>query len=120
MFHNVDINALSLDFISVDHVQSFDQFFKKCKHDYDIYLFNDEWHCTCPNFMEHATCEHVISFNFFYRKIPSWVSHGKLLVKKWRRPKNIPRALEHVNAEDDDEEDHDIDDYVLKIEPVSM
>ena len=106
--HNVDTSALFLYFISVDRFQSFDQLFEKFKHIYDIYLFNDKWHCTCPCFVEHAMCKHMISFklNVLKEKVPPEKHMSKLLVSKKRgRTKTIPGDLERIDAEDNDEDD---------------
>ena len=117
MLHNVDTNALFLDCVNVEQLQSFDQLSEK---------FNEEWHCTCPYFMQCAKCKHLISFrlNVLKEKVPTECHMGRLLSRKKRgRPKSVPRALEPIVIDENNEEvDDESDDseFLDGFAPVSI
>ena len=79
---------------------------------HETHFHNDEWNCSCPYFLEHCCCKHLISFkiNVLKEKVPQPHCIGRLLVRPKRgRPKTVPHFLEPVIYEIDDSEESDSD-----------
>ena len=123
MFPCLDTNVLHMNFLTVDNVHSFDLLIEKCKSMHEMHLNNGEWNCTCPRYIEYATCKHKTSFklNVLKEKVPVEYYMGRLLSRKKRsRPKKVPSALETVEIYDPDESDDDVDDDVCLVCPVCI
>ena len=107
-FPNIDTNALFLDTVAVDNINSFDYLIEKHKSTHQIYSCDGDYHCTYLCFMERDEFKHKTWFKLSVSNEDALSEHhtGKLLTrKKQDRLKFSTSPLELFYAHNSDDND---------------